>query len=732
MPSAERLIILPVGDDTELRLLDTTLTDLYAHTSATAWLCVVATPSLWPELTPRLNRAWLDQHRLLTVSDSAPVWSLLSGELPGTPADADRLLLRPGVSVPPLWDLRLALAADQHADVGLLNPLCNNYPLLAVFSGTPPDDADEQVRRIAKGRLLQIPAAYSGCLWLAAAARYAMHAVDTGRAAALSLARHGWLTLACDHIYVHDHASRQAEVRAVSELADTALVADADPLAGLRYQLGYMKAMPNSDPLRRLPRQLHIAHSWGGGLDRWLRLYCQHDDQRENLVLRSIGTWGRFGQRLALYRSAALEMPLAYWQLDYPIQGLAVRHLEYRRIVREIIEHYGIEAILVSSLIGHSLDALDSGLPTRIIAHDYFPFCPAIMIYFGEICRTCERERLQRCMSDNPLNRFFGGMTADEWLAARAVFTRYVQHHPLLIIVPSPSVATHWQTLLPQIPTPKFITITHGLDYQPPRLPPPNQYQRLRVVVLGSLAPQKGRALLEALLPELTQYVDVYLLGCDEDGSYFGNRQGVTVIPSYTHDELADHMAAIHPHLGLLLSVGPETFSYTLSELWLMGVPVVATDLGSFADRITPGVDGWLCEPTPTGVLNTILSIDANREDLAVAWQHLQSFQHRSMAAMLAEYHALTPLPELSRQRLYGRETTVGDNPTHSKLDQALYVNPQARFSEVLSAFGRYTQDKLSGSPRLQPWQRKYLAGSLQGILWLTRKILRLARPIKY
>jgi len=578
------------------------------------------------------------------------------------------------------------------------------------------------VRQIAPGRLFQIPAAYSGCLWLAAAARPALHAVDTGRAAALSLARHGWLTLACDHIHVHDHANRQAEARALSELADAVLVADTDPLAGLRYQLGHMEAMPNSDPLRRLPRQLHIAHSWGGGLDRWLRLYCQHDEQRENLVLRSIGTWGRFGQRLALYRSAALDTPLAYWQLDYPIQGLAVRHLEYRTILQEIMDRYGIEAILVSSLIGHSLDALDSGLPTRIIAHDYFPFCPAIVIYFGEICCTCERERLQRCISDNPLNRFFGGMTADEWLAARFVFTRYVHHHPLQIIVPSPSVANHWQTLLPQLPAQKLVTVAHGLDYQLPRLPPPDEYQRLRIVVLGSLAPQKGRALLEKLLPELTRQVDLYLLGCDEDGSHFGNRPGVTVIPSYTHDELADYMAAIQPHLGLLLSVWPETFSYTLSELWLMGVPVVATDLGSFADRITPGVDGWLCEPTPTGVLTTILSIDANRTHLAQAWRNLQNFQHRSMAAMLAEYHALTPLPALSRQRLYGRDTSVGDTPAPSMQDQALYINPQARFSEVVSAFGRYTYEKLSSTPRLRPWQRKLLAGVLGRILFLRQK----------
>lgn len=734
MSSAERLILLPVAAGESSALLFT-LEHLFVNSSRDARLCVVAPATLLASLTPQLAEAWPDARRLIMLSGEPLPWRLLTRSLHGTLAEADRLLLRPGVRVPPLWDLRLALAAAKQADAGLIQPLCETLPLLAVFGGKVPEDADARVRRVAEGRLFQIPAAYSGCLWLAAGARHALESSNDGdggtdgREIVAALARHGWLSLACDRIHVEDMVDRQAERRQIMNLPDTSLIESVHPLTGLRWRVQQAASDEYStDPLARRPRQLHIAHSWGGGLNRWIQLYCQHDESRDNLVLRSIGTPGRFGQRIALYRGAAMDIPLTCWDLAYPIRGLMLRHLEYRAILRQIIADYGIEAVLVSSLIGHSLDALDSGLPTRMIAHDYFPFCPAIVTYFGEVCTACDRDRLQRCSRDNPINRFFANTTADEWLAARDAFSARVIQNQVGIVAPSPSVVEHWRTLMPRLPAACFTIIPHGLDYRPQRLTPPDMNGRLRVLVLGSLAPQKGRALLEAILPRLSARVDLYLLGCDEDGSRFVNRHEVTIIPSYTHAELDTRVAEIQPHMGLLLSIWPETFSYTLSELWLMGVPVVATRLGSFADRITPGVNGWLCAPTPEGVLDALAALDEDRTALAHAWQHLRHFEHRAMQDMLMDYNTLTPLPELSRDRLCGHALERSDTAHQPYRNQAIYVDAQVPFRDVLAAFGRYTHDKIAASPRLRAWQRKVLGRLLRLMLSVLCRLARKPR----
>ena len=75
--------------------------------------------------------------------------------------------------------------------------------------------------------------------------------------------------------------------------------------------------------------------------------------------------------------------------------------------------------------------------------------------------------------------------------------------------------------------------------------------------------------------------------------------------PMSEHDEqrLSALLRSLAPHAGLLASVVPETFSYTLSELSVLGIPAIATALGSFNDRIVDGENGFLFTPDPDALL---------------------------------------------------------------------------------------------------------------------------------
>ncbi len=73
----------------------------------------------------------------------------------------------------------------------------------------------------------------------------------------------------------------------------------------------------------------------------------------------------------------------------------------------------------------------------------------------------------------------------------------------------------------------------------------------------------------------------------------------------------------IAPHMGLLLSIVPETFSYTLSEMWAAGIPVLATRLGAFGDRIRDGQNGWLEPIDAASILARLKEIDNDRAGLA-------------------------------------------------------------------------------------------------------------------
>lgn len=724
-PERRRVVGLPVQAET-LALLPGTLEALARNTSPETELVILALGIESTVLQHRVRELpALATARIITTR-YLEVWPALLRGLPAEYDQDDLLLVQPGLEVPYGWDARLALAAYcQESRIAAVSPLCNSVSLFSPLTQNPEPTTLETVDSLAltlgSRRNFALPGLFSGCCYLRRAALLAINAeLDTAAQrwgwseAAFWLVRlfqrYGWHVVGCDHVYVQDHDPhhRQQTLRSVEQSVEARQIAPIHPLTGLRFALNDVFRRGAATQYVQAPRrpvQLHIAHSWGGGLDRWIQQYCAADQERNNLVLRSIGNWGAFGQQIALYRSAAMDQPLRRWALDYPIRATATTHLQYRTIVEAVITEFNVEAVLVSSLIGHALDALTTDLPTVVIAHDYYPFCPALVIYFNEICTTCTLPQLAHCFSDNEHNRFFNNITAEEWLDIRQRFGELILRDSIVMVAPSESVSGHWRRLLPSIANKPFRIIPHGMNFAPPRIPAPPVADKLRIVILGSLAPQKGRRLLEQLWPLIAAETELALVGCGEEGESFRNHPGVTLISQYQHDALASIIASLKPEVGLLLSIVPETFSYTLSELWLLGIPVVATNLGSFADRIEDGVNGYLCPPQAEAIAEKLRWLALHRTALEPLRSWLAGFQHRRIEQMVADYHAMTPLPVFTAPRYFA--ATVLDHAVEAAPVKALYVNPQASFIQVLEDFSHYAHQKLSATPRLRAWQKR-------------------------
>jgi len=150
------------------------------------------------------------------------------------------------------------------------------------------------------------------------------------------------------------------------------------------------------------PVQLHVIHDLGGGSSKWLADFASADDERENLVLRSFSHGSAAGSGVALYARPGDDSPIRTWRFTRAIPAVLVHHEEYRAALDEILREFGVAGLLVSSVIGHSLDVLDTGLPTVVVLHDYFPYCPAINLYFGSRCTRCDGQRVEECAQGNP------------------------------------------------------------------------------------------------------------------------------------------------------------------------------------------------------------------------------------------------------------------------------------------------------------------------------------------
>ena len=64
----------------------------------------------------------------------------------------------------------------------------------------------------------------------------------------------------------------------------------------------------------------------------------------------------------------------------------------------------------------------------------------------------------------------------------------------------------------------------------------------------------------------------------------------------YDPRDLPDLLAHYRVSLVLYPSAGPETFSYTLSEAWSAGRPVLVPPIGALPERVAPTGAGWVLD----------------------------------------------------------------------------------------------------------------------------------------
>lgn len=652
------------------------------------------------------------------------------------------ILVRAGLLLPERWDQRLVLACNQGPRIGAVSPLNNVLTLMTVDSAARPEEADCIDRRtyvLGDRRNHQMPVFWPDCVCFARAALAAVldELDDTADWHALCRALNtaGFAIVVCDHLYVHDPEVHDPEVHASGAIpcsnaplpnTDADLIERVHPLNALRHHLRDARArgLDYPDALPPRPVQLHVVHSWGGGLGRWVDDYITADTQRTNLVLRSIGIPGVFGERLDLCTHYHAHQPLRSWVLNYPIRTTALVHLQYAAILQSVIEDFAVQGLVVSSLIGHSLDVLHTDLPTVQVLHDYHPFCPALNVWFEQPCRSCSSSRLDECFARNPTNRYFTTSSAADWLPLRHAWLDLVGTGKIRLVAPSASVRMHLRELVPEIPATAFIVIPHGIAWpatdntvasEETATAPHIDYRPLRIVIPGRLSIEKGRDLLEQLLPTLCKLGEIHLLGCGETGQRFAAHPNVTVTPHYPLEELPERLRTMNPDLGLLLSRVPETFGYTLSELQAAAIPVLATAIGSYNDRIEDGVSGFLAPPEAEALRQRLLALNENRALLQTVKRHLTTLPIRGRDDMVQDYHRLLPLDAYSPTAYFGA------GKAHRQLshdDRALPVSVRGdlTYRQALAGFLDYTRRKIEGSPQLG-YRRKCLLLRLSRLL---------------
>jgi GT2 family glycosyltransferase len=401
---------------------------------------------------------------------------------------------------------------------------------------------------------------------------------------------------------------------------------------------------------------LHITHSWGGGVAKWVESFIEADAAGVNLQLCSEGPQSGkgYGQRYSLYLDNQLDAPVASWWLQPAIASTAFEHAQYRSILQEISSRYGVGRLVVSSLVGHSLDALSTGLPTTQVLHDFYPLWPLLGIHPGPYLDKGPENCLESALRDHPLLPGFLDRDAASWKAMGRQWRQSIANWGVRITAPSRSVADLIRLLDPGWSEIEIEIIPHGLPELPGSaavIPKDREDGRLRLVIPGRIQVGKGQRLLLEALPELTRLAQVYLLGSGKDGSVFFGKSGVDVIIQYRREDLRKLLENIGPHVAGLLSVVPETFSYTLSEMQQLNIPVIATRVGSLEERISDGETGWLIEPEASALVERVRALAADRSEIHSIRERLEEFDLPGTGQMVRKYEKIC-MPRQARRSL--------------------------------------------------------------------------------
>ncbi|MDH4020666.1 MAG: hypothetical protein OEU84_13810, partial [Xanthomonadales bacterium] len=379
----------------------------------------------------------------------------LARRFPGRPVIFLRAGLQPSRQL--LDNLKSLLdQVDQPVALTLLsNASINPFAGLRTTGGKLNYDPAELVKLLAPGQLHTLTTWTDHFVLLSA--DLVEHLSEDGSDAALMHRVHaaGGSLMVPDHLFLHDTESRLF----TSIKLQPHESAYPPPFSELssRIQQWFNAGIENlpSLPDDDKPATLHITHSWGGGVAQWLKSFIETDHKQPNFQLRSENPQSGlgYGQKLSLYAGNELRCPIASWWLTPPIESITDSYTGYQDILTGICGRYGIGRVFVSSLVGHSIDALRSRLPTLQILHDHFPVWPLLSVNPQPYLQHGDAPNLKLALGEHVRAQEFPDKDAQAWSLIHDAYLQALKENQVKVVAPGQSVLDLQNQLEPAFKT---------------------------------------------------------------------------------------------------------------------------------------------------------------------------------------------------------------------------------------------------------------------------------------
>lgn len=524
----------------------------------------------------------------------------------------DVLLLNSDTEVANDWLDRLQRAAYSAPRVASVTPFSNNaticsYPRFCQANQLPGGQDTESLDRLfAKhlaGQTLEIPTGIGFCMYLRRECLQQIGQFDVANFGqgygeendfCVRAQEVGWTHLHALDIFVRHvggtsfgDSKSERERQAMETLrrlhpryeSDVQAFVQRDPARRARLTIDIARITASARPVI-----LNVTHNREGGTLRHIQELAQQLSDQATF-LRLAPAPGGVEMRLeGVHEAFALHfaLPQERASLLQTLRLLQVGHIHYHHLLDHAPE--------ICELPTHL------GVSHDFTAHDYYSYCPQISLtdHNDRYCGEQGIEQCHDCLQRQPAP---GGETIESWHARHARLLSQARY----VITPSFDAAVRMQRFVPAAHIqvlPHASLYARQVQYPQPHPRILTGRQRLKIVVLGALSRIKGADTLEevATLTAIQNLdIEFHLIGYPYRSLRALPRSLLTVHGGYEEKDLPQLLQALQADAVWFPALWPETYSYTLSAALEAGLPIIAPNLGAFAERLQDRDWTWLC-----------------------------------------------------------------------------------------------------------------------------------------
>lgn len=308
------------------------------------------------------------------------------------------------------------------------------------------------------------------------------------------------------------------------------------------------------------------------------------------------------------------------FKLDKKISTLDFTNKQYKDYLDNIVKYFNINCIHVQHFFRHTFDVVDIAkqynIPIYLTLHDYYLICPKVNLLDQNDEYCLDKISLNKC--NKCLKKTYGyeNNTILKW---NTIVYKYLKKFDR-IFAPSKSVVENFKKYYINMYKEFNINI-EVIEHGTTSLFINNRKKSdiFRIAFVGSMVPHKGSGLIYDIITQnKNSNIEWHIFGNIRDNK-LNLLQNKSLIKhgKYEANQIQNLLISNNIDLVCILSICPETYSYTLNESISSRIPVLVSGLGALNERVSKYNCGWILneELSSQYILNYINKIINNKDE---------------------------------------------------------------------------------------------------------------------